>query len=153
MMPVVKSYLDELTKNDMNYFPIEEQDGKTVVTVGIALSNTNIRVMVIFDEDGKSAAIRCYGLLRVTQEQCPMALLACNELNKQKRWVKFLIDDDNDVNLEDDAVIGDLALFQIVERQYVIVLHLEVAAVVVEGVSCLAVVAGIDVEFAVKHIG
>ncbi|MBR2738373.1 MAG: YbjN domain-containing protein [Lachnospiraceae bacterium] len=107
MMPVVQSYLDELTKNDMKYFPIEEQDGETVVTVGIALSNTNIRVMVIFDADGKSAAIRCYGLLRVTQEQFPMALLACNELNKQKRWVKFLIDDDNDVNLEDDAVIDE----------------------------------------------
>ena len=33
-------------------------------------------------------------------------LLACNELNNKYRWVKFVIDDDRDINIEADCVIS-----------------------------------------------
>ena len=57
------------------------------------------------------------------------------------------------VLVEDDAMIGDGTSLDVVERQHVVVAHLEVAAVVVEHVVALAVVGGIDVELAVKHFG
>ena len=55
--------------------------------------------------------------------------------------------------VEDNAMIGDGTCLDIVERQHVVVAHLEVSAVVVEHVVALAVVRGIDVELAVKHFG
>ena len=57
------------------------------------------------------------------------------------------------LHVEDDAVIGGFAVFNIIPRQHVVVLHLEVTAIIVESSTSLPVVAGIDEQFAVKHIG
>ena len=57
------------------------------------------------------------------------------------------------VLVEDDAVVGHGAVLKVIEGEHVVVAHLEVAAVVVEYVLTLAVVARINVELAVKHVG
>ena len=55
--------------------------------------------------------------------------------------------------IEDDTMVCDIALFQVFERQHMVVFHLEVSSVIVEGMSSLTVVAGVDIQLAVKHIG
>jgi hypothetical protein len=50
-------------------------------------------------------------------------------------------------------MIGGVVVFYIIPRKHVIVLHLEVTTIVVEGSTSLPVVRGIDVQAAVKHIG
>ena len=57
------------------------------------------------------------------------------------------------LHVEDNAMISSFTVLNIIERQYVVVLHLEVSAIVVESGTSLPVVAGIDVELTVKHIG
>ena len=51
------------------------------------------------------------------------------------------------------SVVGSFTILHVVERQHVVVFHLEVASVIVEGMSCLSVVRGVDIQFAVKNIG
>ena len=55
--------------------------------------------------------------------------------------------------VENDAVVGNFAGLNIVERQHMIVAHLEVAAVIVEHVLALTVMTGVDVQAVVKHVG
>ena len=50
-------------------------------------------------------------------------------------------------------MIGDIAILDIVEREHMIILHLEMAAIIVECSACLPVVRRINVKPAVKHIG
>ena len=57
------------------------------------------------------------------------------------------------VDIENDTMVGDVAILQVVEREDMVVSHLEVATIVVEGMTCLAVVTGIDIQLAVKHVG
>lgn len=52
-------------------------------------------------------AIRCFDLVRVSEEQYPKALMSCNALNDRMRWVKFCIDKERNVQAEVDAVIDD----------------------------------------------
>ena len=57
------------------------------------------------------------------------------------------------VLVEDDAMIGGGVGLHIVEGEHVVVTHLEVSAVVVEGSARLAVVRWVDVKTSVKHVG
>ena len=57
------------------------------------------------------------------------------------------------INVEDDAVIGSLVVLDVIPRKHVVVAHLEVTAVVVETLAGVPVVAGVDVQASVKHIG
>ena len=57
------------------------------------------------------------------------------------------------VDVEDDTVVGRLVLLDIAERQDMVVAHLKVSAVVVEALAGVPVVAGVDIEAAVEHVG
>ena len=50
-------------------------------------------------------------------------------------------------------MIGNLTFHHIVHGKNVVVFHLEVPAVVVEGCASLPVVAGINIDASVKHVG
>ena len=57
------------------------------------------------------------------------------------------------LDIENHAMVGSLVVLHIIEREYVVVLHLEVTAIVVEGMTCLTVVGGVNIQFTVKHVG
>ena len=62
---------------------------------------------VIFDNRDNGVHVA----LRTVFEKCPAdkvpdLLVACNALNVQYRWVKFCIDNDNDIMVEDDAIVS-----------------------------------------------
>jgi hypothetical protein len=54
--------------------------------------------------------------------------------------------------VEDNAMVGNRTVLDIFEREDVVVTHLEVAAIIVEDIVALAVVAGVDVQLIVKHM-
>jgi hypothetical protein len=56
------------------------------------------------------------------------------------------------VLVEDNAMVGNRTVLDIFEREDVVVTHLEVAAIIVEDIVALAVVAGVDVQLIVKHM-
>ena len=57
------------------------------------------------------------------------------------------------LHVENDTMIGDFTILNIIPRQYVVILHLEMSAIIVETLAGIPVVAGINEELAVKHIG
>ena len=57
------------------------------------------------------------------------------------------------LNVEDYSVVGDLAFHHVVHREHVIVFHLEMTAIVIEGCASLLVVTGIYIDASVKHVG
>lgn len=65
----------------------------------------SVAVIISFDEDGKRVELRSYSVGSFKDELFTKGLIACNEVNKKYRWVKFYLDDDQDVVATDDAVI------------------------------------------------
>lgn len=65
----------------------------------------SITITVIFDEDGDPyVAFRCWEICSVKDESKKAAAIAiCNDLNNQFRWVKFVVDKDNDIVTQCDA--------------------------------------------------
>ena len=115
MNETAKSFIEALEKRDMKYLTVTENENYTAVPVGIRLNNTNVEIVSIFDNDNHTVAVRCFGFIKVNEEQFPKALLCCNKLNKEVRWVKFYVDD-GDINIDDDALVyGDTAGEEVLE--------------------------------------
>ena len=78
-------------------------------------SYTHVAVHVIFDEDGESAQVVTSPIASVPAEKTSKLLLALNDCNHRFRWVKFYLDDDNDIVADADIMfdeqnVGDACL-------------------------------------------
>ena len=82
-------------------------DGEFRVSLKYTADNTNnIKIDVIFDKDGDGlVALRCWSFGRCPNGKRAALLEACNKLNTEYRWVKFYIDDDEDITAALDAVV------------------------------------------------
>ncbi len=94
-----------LQEQGLRYREIELDDGKSAVECGFKLNGATFKIVLIFSANGKYVDLRSYGFASAPQDRLGNVLITCNELNKQFKWVKFLVDDDGDVNAEDDAII------------------------------------------------
>lgn len=108
MTEAVKLFIQEMDKRDVRHQEVFEAQGRTVVPIGFGIKSTNITIHVIFDDNDYTVAIRCFGFLKISEDQFPQALVCCNELNQKKRWVKFYIDNDGEINIEDDAIVDNI---------------------------------------------
>lgn len=95
-------------------------------TVSFNCSNiSSITVIVVFDDDGESAAFRADSIANFRDNLFSKGLIVCNELNNHYRWVKFYLDEDQDVTAEADAVLNGenagLVATEIVQRMVGIV--------------------------------
>lgn len=70
-------------------------------------SYTHVTVNVIFDEDGESAQVLTSPIASVPTEKTSRLLLTLNECNNKFRWVKFYLDDDNDVIADGDMLFDE----------------------------------------------
>lgn len=120
MTKAAELFIEELSKHDMKHLPIREDGKRTLIPLGFQLKHTRAEILTVFTDEDNSVAIRCMGFLSVNEEQFPQALLCCNGLNQRMRWVKFYVDDDLDINIEDDAIVDDVTggkeIFELVMR-------------------------------------
>ncbi|MCD8105286.1 MAG: YbjN domain-containing protein [Lachnospiraceae bacterium] len=106
MNSAAQSYIDTLSVHNIKTKDVyDTNDGQTVVRCGWSLSNTSIDILVVFPQDGKYASLRCFNFAKAPKDRLGQALIACNELNRKYKWVKFYVDGDGDVTAEDDAII------------------------------------------------
>ena len=99
--PLVKKYLDE---KGIKYK--EEENG--LLTIYYSAENLNdIKVMIHVDPDEGKAEFVCYSIGRFADDLFAKGLMACNACNSQYRWVKFYLDDDNDVTVRADAILDE----------------------------------------------
>lgn len=95
-------YMQHLDNRGVNYTEPRED----VVKVSYKSENlSGIPVLAFFDKDGDGMVeFKCFDIINMkgkTQE----GMAACNEMNAKWRWVKFYIDDDDDIICEADSYI------------------------------------------------
>lgn len=61
----------------------------------------------IFDDDGKSFALRVFSIEKFTPDQLPDAYEFCNSMCYAYRWLRFYVDSDNEFTAALDAVIDE----------------------------------------------
>lgn len=107
MLRTAKAFMRACDAKGIKYKDSRDlESGKSMVVCGVNGSSGNsYDVLFVFDQDEESVAVRVYGLTRANKDNYAKILLTINQLNNKFRWYKFEIDDDNDVNMECDAVI------------------------------------------------
>ena len=85
------------------HYTVSEREDKVIIRVPFDGYSTT--VVLDNDDDGTHPA------LRTVLENCPDDKIAdviyvCNQLNMKFRWVKFYVDSDGDVMIEDDAIVS-----------------------------------------------
>lgn len=103
-----EDYVRVLEEEGLKHSGIREmRDGDVYVEFGMQTDTTKIKIMAIFDGDSEVCSVRCFSVARVPEEKFGQLLMLCNDLNREYKFMKFLIDDDNDLNIEEDALLDD----------------------------------------------
>ena len=85
----------------------EEHEESSEVWMQFGVKNGgSYRIRFISHDDDNDVSVRIFGLISVEEDQMEKLLPAINELNRKYRFVKFVLDDDGDVNLEYDYLSG-----------------------------------------------
>ncbi len=94
-------------EKDVKY-RIEEKEDFSVVEAGFEVeAGPALLVRFISKDDDNDVAIRVFGVVhRIPEAKKETILQACNSLNKDIRFVKFLLAEDGSVNLEADLPIS-----------------------------------------------
>lgn len=110
-----------LVANDVKYDRSEIGDRPMFIVNfgGGDFKFNHIRVNVLFDADGESVQLVTSTIVSIPMEKTAQALICCNSCNLRFRWVKFYIDDDNDLIAETDGIIaGDTVGDECLELLY-----------------------------------
>ena len=81
----------------------EESDNQSAAWVQFSAKNgPAYKIKFISADDDNDVAVRVFGLVKVSEDKKDKVLRTLNSLNSQYRYVKYVIDDDGDVNVEYD---------------------------------------------------
>ena len=102
MVICAELFIAKMDAMGVNY-NVKETDDRVIISVPFSGTITN----VILDNDDNGT----HPALRTVFEHCPedkMAdvLFVCNQMNMRFRWVKFYVDNDSDIMIEDDAIVS-----------------------------------------------
>lgn len=87
-------------------YSIDESDEHSIINAGFGIENgPNVVVRFISTDDDNDVAIRLYNIVtNVSESKLDSMMKVVNECNHKYRYLKFLIDDERDVNLEYDIL-------------------------------------------------
>ncbi len=98
-------FMRYMDRNNIKYTDVKENVVKVVYS-GDNL--TSIPIYVFFDKDGDPLVnFKCWNIQNFKGDLMAGGMIACNDLNKVYRWVKFYLDDDCDVIAEIDAYVDE----------------------------------------------
>lgn len=87
-------------------FRVKEVGDSSVVEAGFSIDNgPSVVVRFISPDDDNDVAIRIFELISVTEDKRANVQAALNKLNHKYRYLKFVMDDDGDVNVENDLCL------------------------------------------------
>lgn len=84
-------------------------EGETTSSVWLQFGlkdGKSYRIKFINTDDDNDISIRVYALVSITADQVSKMLPVLNELNAKYRFVKFVCDDDLDINVEYDFPVS-----------------------------------------------
>ncbi len=102
----------KMTKNIYDWFQVNKPDLKVFIDEGEKTSNVwlqfgiknggSYRVRFISSDDDNDVSVRAYAIVSVDSAKRSKVLEAINTVNDKYRYAKFVIDEDNDINVEYD---------------------------------------------------
>ena len=112
-MPDVKEQVNRvglaLAERGLKFDHLDEYDNPVIVLNfgGGDFSYTHVAIHLVFDLDGTSAQIATSPIASAPAEKTAQMLLALNACNHKFRWIKFYLDDDNDVVANGDVIFDE----------------------------------------------
>lgn len=103
MANYVAEYVRYMDRNGDKY---EKLNDTLILRKYRADNHDDYRLFVDFGEkDNSRVNFQGYGIGTVPEKKLPGALVLCNKLNMQYRWVKFYINDEREVVGSGDAIV------------------------------------------------
>lgn len=103
----------EMDRQGMKY-SVEEFDDSSVLFAGFGVDNgPNVRVQFVSQDNDNDVAVRLFGIINnVSERKVDAMIKVINECNNQYRFLKFVLDNDRDVNIEYDIPLraGDASV-------------------------------------------
>ena len=97
---------------DETRLPYNEIDSSVIEVFEKKENIGSIRIVIGFNNiDDNRPWFRCYELGKFPKEKTAAALIACNNANKKYRWIRFYLDEENEVIAEADAVVSEASVF------------------------------------------
>ena len=101
-----EAFKERLTQNHIQYAERPQPDGSICLLVEVANHEGNMyNIVMMFGADGTEFNIRVFQLAKVPTERVRPMLRTLNKLNASYAWVRFFVDDDNEVTAAQDAII------------------------------------------------
>ena len=104
MQIYAQAFIEFMDKNDIKY---TEQKENVLKIVYDGENMDSIPVFAIFDDEGDPVVqFKCWNILNFKNNK-EKGIEICNSLNCEYRWLRFYVDDDCDVVVSVDAVLGE----------------------------------------------
>ena len=102
MLQCAENFVADLKSKGLHYDVFETDDGGVVVKFPY---DNRITSCVFKGEEGRYLSM--YTIFeRVPEEKIADGYALCNSLNAKFKWLKFYVDKDNDLMVEDDAILS-----------------------------------------------
>lgn len=110
MLSSTKQFIDYMDKKGVHYLCHEDVNSSHLDIVDVTYSCENIPAVslkLIFSKSCDNVSVRASNLVKFSEDKIPAMLVAVNQQNCRFRFVKFVIDfDENTVHGEMDACFG-----------------------------------------------
>ena len=103
MKKCAELFIQALKEKELKFDVKEAPDGDVIVRIGFDNKITNF---VFSGETGEYVSMYT-PFESVPAAKIPNVLFECNKLNSTYKWLKFYIDNDNDLMVEDDAILSE----------------------------------------------
>ena len=107
MSVTARSFMTKLESRDLKYTYNEAIEGRNEnvrVSFNGKYGNT-VALTFFIDPDGTTVNIKVFTICKCLEEKLMEMYVQLNQLNYEYRWVKFYLDEDNEVTVSGDAVV------------------------------------------------
>lgn len=99
-----KMFAAVLEEKQVNYSYLDEE--QTVIRVGWKLDASKISIFFKFSDECTNVHFEGHEFLNVSADKIETMYKICNQCNREYRWTKFTVNEDNkEIVVEGDAVI------------------------------------------------
>lgn len=100
-----KQYKLRLDKEKIKYEVHEDDNG---ISQSWTLKNgvDSCKILTFFDDDNRGVSIYGINFLHIPEGKWADGVIVSNKLNDDYRWIKFIVDKNDDIIMACDAIIG-----------------------------------------------
>lgn len=105
MQETTKKFLQYMDKNQIKY---EVQERENHDWVGVTFTGDNLRAIILqffFSKETEDFALRVFSIAKVPENSTVDILKVCNDLMIKYRWMRFYLDENNEVTAAYDASV------------------------------------------------